>query len=275
MSLRVIIALIVILLLIVLFFIVFRSESSATKPRELAKPNKQPNPNNDANLNKPQARATYVSTNGNTDGLNSQQPLEQNEEAETVNSASNPVDNELPETPQAEPDPAETTEPPLLDEDELQQMLDEAGPELEEDLFKQVDLVEEPEAEVIAEPEPEPENKTSSVENQLPKTSIFTLAPIKIQSPEERQAAAIQPEEVVTPESLLTETETETETEDSMQAFDFIKQLDSVQLTLDLAQQYLDVGEYDSAKRLVQEVIEGQGTAEQKAFAQSLLDRLY
>ena len=60
-----------------------------------------------------------------------------------------------------------------------------------------------------------------------------------------------------------------------MQAFDFIKQLDSVQLTLDLAQQYLDVGEYDSAKRLVQEVIEGQGTAEQKAFAQSLLDRLY
>ncbi len=140
MSLRVIIALIVILLLIVLFFIIFRSESSATKSRELAKPNKQPNPNNDADVNKPQARATYVSTNGNTDQLNSQQPLEQNEEAETVTSTSNPVENELPETPQTEPDQAETTEQPLLDEDELQQMLDEAGPELEEDLFKQVGL---------------------------------------------------------------------------------------------------------------------------------------
>ena len=75
------------------------------------------------------------------------------------------------------------------------------------------------------------------------------------------------------PEPLTNTDSTETNT--SMQPFEFVKQMDSVQLTLDLAQQYIDIGEYDSAKRLLQEVISGEGSAEQKSFAQSTLDGLY
>ena len=54
--------------------------------------------------------------------------------------------------------------------------------------------------------------------------------------------------------------------------FDFVKSLDSNQVTLDLAEQYLQLGEYDSAKRLLNEVI-AQGNSEQQDKAQMLLDR--
>ena len=54
--------------------------------------------------------------------------------------------------------------------------------------------------------------------------------------------------------------------------FDFVKTLDSNQVTLDLAGQYVQLGEYDSAKRLLNEVI-SQGTSEQQTQAQALLDR--
>ena len=54
--------------------------------------------------------------------------------------------------------------------------------------------------------------------------------------------------------------------------FDFVKSLDSNQVTLDLADQYLQLGEYDSAKRLLNEVI-AQGNSEQKQQAQLLLER--
>lgn len=54
--------------------------------------------------------------------------------------------------------------------------------------------------------------------------------------------------------------------------FDFVKSLDSNQVTLDLAGQYLQLGEYDSAKRLLNEVMT-QGTSEQQSQAQILLDR--
>ena len=54
--------------------------------------------------------------------------------------------------------------------------------------------------------------------------------------------------------------------------FDFVKTLDSNQVTLDLAGQYVQLGEYDSAKRLLNEVI-SQGTSEQQSQAQALLDR--
>ena len=54
--------------------------------------------------------------------------------------------------------------------------------------------------------------------------------------------------------------------------FDFVKSLDSNQVTLDLANQYLQLGEYDSAKRLLNEVI-AQGNSEQKQQAQVLLER--
>ena len=80
---------------------------------------------------------------------------------------------------------------------------------------------------------------------------------------------------------MLDETDSETEEglaqtaqDNSVPPFEFIEPLSSVQLTLDLAQHYLDTGNYDSAKRLAQEVIEGDGSDEQKAFAQSILDRL-
>ncbi|MDE0490380.1 pilus assembly protein FimV [Psychrobacter sp. A3] len=54
--------------------------------------------------------------------------------------------------------------------------------------------------------------------------------------------------------------------------FDFVQSLDSNQVALDLAGQYLQLGEYDSAKRLLNEVI-SQGTSAQQQQAQSLLER--
>ena len=54
--------------------------------------------------------------------------------------------------------------------------------------------------------------------------------------------------------------------------FDFVKSLDSNQVTLDLAGQYVQLGEYDSAKRLLNEVI-AKGNSEQQQQAQLLLDR--
>ena len=43
-------------------------------------------------------------------------------------------------------------------------------------------------------------------------------------------------------------------------------------MTLDLAAQYLQLGEYDSAKRLLNEVM-AQGNSEQQSQAQTLLER--
>ena len=54
--------------------------------------------------------------------------------------------------------------------------------------------------------------------------------------------------------------------------FDFVKSLDSQQVTLDLACEYLDLGEYESAKRLLIEVV-NDGNTEQQQQAQALLAR--
>lgn len=54
--------------------------------------------------------------------------------------------------------------------------------------------------------------------------------------------------------------------------FDFVKSLDSNQVTLDLATQYVQLGEYDSAKRLLNEVMD-QGNHEQQNQAKLLLKR--
>lgn len=54
--------------------------------------------------------------------------------------------------------------------------------------------------------------------------------------------------------------------------FDFVKTLDNNQITLDLAGQYLQLGEYDSAKRLLNEVV-AQGNSQQQQQAQELLTR--
>ena len=56
-----------------------------------------------------------------------------------------------------------------------------------------------------------------------------------------------------------------------MQAFNFVQDLDGEQVTLDLAEQYLELGEYDSAKRLINEVL-ASGNEAHKAKAESLLE---
>ena len=136
MSLRVIIGLIVILLLILLFFIVSRDESSAAKSRGVVKSNGQSTPSNYVHSHKSQTGVADVSLNDHpdSDNLSDQQILGQNKKTETATVAS--------ASDTAEYEPSETSDQPLFDEDELQQMLDDAGSEIEEDFFKQVNLVE-------------------------------------------------------------------------------------------------------------------------------------
>lgn len=77
------------------------------------------------------------------------------------------------------------------------------------------------------------------------------------------------------PSEFTADTEVETTKDFSSRFaadFDFVKTLDSNQVTLDLASQYVQLGEYDSAKRLLTEVI-NQGNSEQQSQAQALLDR--
>jgi len=74
---------------------------------------------------------------------------------------------------------------------------------------------------------------------------------------------------------MTTEAEVETAEDFSSRFsadFDFVKSLDSHQVTLDLAAQYLQLGEYDSAKRLLNEVMV-QGNSEQQNQAKALLER--
>jgi pilus assembly protein FimV len=89
-------------------------------------------------------------------------------------------------------------------------------------------------------------------------------------------STALSPVAPIEDESALT-SENAAETAEDFSSrfaadFDFVKSLDSNQVTLDLAGQYLQLGEYDSAKRLLNEVLI-QGTSEQQNQAQVLLDR--
>ena len=93
-------------------------------------------------------------------------------------------------------------------------------------------------------------------DSQTPTSSISTTAPVEIEA-----------------DGITEEMESADDFSSRFAAdFDFVKSLDSNQVTLDLANQYLQLGEYDSAKRLLNEVIT-QGTAEQKQQAQALLER--
>lgn len=69
---------------------------------------------------------------------------------------------------------------------------------------------------------------------------------------------------------VSTSTTTTANDADVASDFGFIDELDSMQVTMSLASQYLELGEYDSAKRLLVEVIE-QGSAEQQQQAKQLL----
>ena len=190
MSLKIIIALVLIVLIAALFFIIFRKENTARKSPSLPAPN-NPNSYSNTNLTQPQRH----------DNLMGSANMEENqsiEDAETIEKNIETLD------PINTHHRSELSVQPLLDDDELQEileMLDETDSETEEGLAQ-------------------------------------------------------------------------TAQDNSMPPFEFIEPLNSVQLTLDLAQHYLDTGKYDSTKRLAQEVIEGDGSDEQKAFAQSILDRL-
>lgn len=77
--------------------------------------------------------------------------------------------------------------------------------------------------------------------------------------------------------SVILENEIDTESTEDFASrfsadFDFVKSLDSNQVTLDLATQYVQLGEYDSAKRLLNEVMV-QGNHEQQNQAKLLLKR--
>lgn len=190
MSLKIIIALVLIVLIAALFFIIFRKENTAFKSPSLPASNK-PNLNNSSRLTKPQRHDNWV-------GSANMEENQSIEDAETIEKNIETLD------PINTHHRSELSVQPLLDDDELQEileMLDETDSETEEGLAQ-------------------------------------------------------------------------TAQDNSMPPFEFIEPLNSVQLTLDLAQHYLDTGNYDSAKRLAQEVIEGDGSDEQKAFAQSILDRL-
>jgi len=190
MSLKIIIALVLIVLIAVLFFIIFRKENAARKSPSLPASN---NPNSDLNTN-----LTQPQRHDNLMGSANMEENQSIEDAETIEKNIETLD------PINTHHRSELSVQPLLDDDELQEileMLDETDSETEEGLAQ-------------------------------------------------------------------------TAQDNSMPPFEFIEPLSSVQLTLDLAQHYLDTGNYDSAKRLAQEVIEGDGSDEQKAFAQSILDRL-
>ena len=190
MSLKIIIALVLIVLIAALFFIIFRKENTACKSPSLPASN-NPNSNLNTNLTQPQRHDNLV-------GSVNMEENQSIEDAETIEKSTETLE------PIATHHRSELSVQPLLDDDELQEILE-----------------------------------------MLDETDSET---------EERLAQTAQ--------------------DNSMPPFEFIEPLNSVQLTLDLAQHYLDTGKYDSTKRLAQEVIEGDGSDEQKAFAQSILDRL-
>lgn len=192
MNLKIIIALVLIVLIAALFFIIFRKENAARKSPSLPASNK-PNLklNNSSRLSQPQRHDNWVGS----ANIEKNQSIEG---AETIEKSTETLD------PIGTYHRSELSVQPLLDDDELQEILE-----------------------------------------MLDETDSET---------EERLAQTAQ--------------------DNSMPPFEFIEPLSSVQLTLDLAQHYLDTGKYDSAKRLAQEVIEGDSSDEQKAFAQSILDRL-
>lgn len=100
----------------------------------------------------------------------------------------------------------------------------------------------------------------SLLDNEFDTHSSTALSPV----------APIEDESTLTPEDAA---ETAEDFSSRFAAdFDFVKSLDSTQVTLDLAGQYLQLGEYDSAKRLLNEVLI-QGTSEQQNQAKVLLDR--
>lgn len=102
----------------------------------------------------------------------------------------------------------------------------------------------------------------TSLENDFDSETDSSITPTSL--------APVENESAVTSE---VETESEEDFSSRFSAdFDFVKSLDSNQVTLDLASQYIQLGEYDSAKRLLKEVMV-HGNDEQQQQAKMLLER--
>lgn len=125
----------------------------------------------------------------------------------------------------------------------------------------------------------DPEPKAAEVTAAAPSSTAASNKPahkspaIKIQSYEERQAALNSAPTPATDE--LRQVMRSQPDAYSLQGFDFVKDIDGAKLTLDLAEQYIELGEYDSAKRLLQEIINSSANQAQKATAEQILDQLY
>lgn len=76
-----------------------------------------------------------------------------------------------------------------------------------------------------------------------------------------------------TTEQVLPSTDDEPSEETKSPEFDFVDGLDSADITLSLAQQYIDLGEHDSAKRLLTEVVQT-GNDSQQQTANKLLTHI-
>jgi|GEM_PF-2163153 len=125
----------------------------------------------------------------------------------------------------------------------------------------------------------DPELKAAEVTAAAPSSTAASNKPahkspaIKIQSYEERQAALNSAPTPATDE--MRQVMRSQPDAYSLQGFDFVKDIDGAKLTLDLAEQYIELGEYDSAKRLLQEIINSSANQAQKATAEQILGQLY
>ncbi|OOR92152.1 FimV/HubP family polar landmark protein [Moraxella bovis] len=95
----------------------------------------------------------------------------------------------------------------------------------------------------------------------------FTETPATI-TPEPTPASVSEPVTSVTPVTAVP-----TQTAGIPSELGFVDELDNTGITLNLAKQYLDLGEYDSAKRLLDEVIQTGNTTQQQN-ARELLTQL-
>lgn len=115
-----------------------------------------------------------------------------------------------------------------------------------------------------------------NMEQSFEETSVAPTAPLLFDDNTELDDAfTLDAPTAATPVNAEPDTSAETAEDFSArfaEDFDFVKSLDSNQVTLDLASQYLQLGEYDSAKRLLNEVI-AQGNSEQQSQAKDLLER--
>lgn len=127
----------------------------------------------------------------------------------------------------------------------------------------------------LADPEPKPAEVTAAAPSSTAASNkpAHKSPAIKIQSYEERQAALNSAPTPATDE--LRQVMRSQPDAYSLQGFDFVKDIDGAKLTLDLAEQYIELGEYDSAKRLLQEIINSSANQAQKATAEQILGQLY